>query len=60
MKIRYYIKHVYGTPTLYPIDYAQQLMTLTGCKTLREKDMSALKAMGFEFEQVFQELFQAS
>lgn len=51
-KIQYYARNVYGETKYYPIDYADQLSLLTGCTTLRNRDFTALTALGFEFSEV--------
>ncbi len=46
--LRYYKKTVYGIERNYPYDYKSPLFTLTGRLTLNDKDLEALKEMGFE------------
>jgi hypothetical protein len=40
----------YGKTFIYPITHAKALEDLTGQKTLTEKSIKALKALGFSFE----------
>jgi hypothetical protein len=42
-------KTVYGNDLLYPLNYQQELFTLTGQKTLSQRHIKALRGMGFEF-----------
>ena len=52
MTITYYSRDHYGTRHKYPIEHAEALARLTGCKTLRDSDVIALEAMGFKFREV--------
>ena len=50
--IRFYCRDHYGRQHRYPLDHAEAIERLTGCKTLRDSDMSALRQLGFEFQEV--------
>lgn len=54
MTIHYYIKTVYGKPTMYIVeqDIAKAIGTLTGRKILIKEHKEALEQLGFAFEQV--------
>ena len=43
------IKTNYGRKSIYPLNYQKELFTLTGQKTLTEKNIEALKNLGFQF-----------
>ena len=44
------IKQVYGNKTIYPIcDSGKLLLELTGKKTFTEKDILAIKKLGYTF-----------
>ncbi len=49
--IRVKTKTVYGNELIYPLDYTEQLKTLTGRLTLTKSDITALKGLGFSFSQ---------
>lgn len=49
-EIRVKVKQVYGVDRIYPIDFANELEALTGCKTLSTYHIDALKKLGFEFK----------
>lgn len=44
------IKSYYGVECIYPQTYHEELLALTGRKTLQSRHIDALKAMGFTFE----------
>lgn len=52
--IKVYVKSVYGVDRTYVADpiVAQAIVALTNAKTLEDRHMSALRALGFTFEQV--------
>lgn len=52
--IQVYSRSVYGRSLVYVAnpEQAQSIRTLTGSKTLEERHLSALEALGFTFEQV--------
>ena len=52
MKIRFYVKHVFGVTNCYVLDYAQELQQLTGKKTIDSRDIKSLTELGCTFEQV--------
>lgn len=52
-RIKYFVRHVYGTPMRYVWGrYAEPLQQLTGRITLSNRDMDALAALGVEFEYI--------
>lgn len=51
-EIRFYRKSNYGVEQVYLIDCAEPIARLTGCRTLRDRDMDALKELGFTFQEV--------
>jgi len=53
MTVRVFIRSVYGAPLVYVSDHAQAeaLHALTGCATLTERHVRALRALGFTVEQ---------
>ena len=51
-RIKVKIKNIYGKDLIYPLTYQQELFNLTGQKTLSNRHIEALKGLGFEFEQV--------
>lgn len=54
MNIQYYVKHVFGKPTMYIKDREQAAVVavLIGRKILTQEAMEALKYFGVTFEQV--------
>lgn len=50
--IRYYRKNVYGNDLLYPVDYPLEIESLTGKKTVDQKDIRNFEKLGFKFEEV--------
>lgn len=50
MRMKLRIKDVYGVRRIYPLDFVQEIEALTGQKTLSNKQIKALKALGVEFE----------
>lgn len=52
--IEYYRDRVYGVVKFYVKDpkIAEAIRTLTGRVTISEADMSALKTLGYEFQEV--------
>lgn len=58
MKIHYYIRYVYGLPTIYPhSSCAHEVQVLTRRKTLTVHDLDALRALGLETLEVRDEKF---
>lgn len=53
MKIQYFIRHVYGVPTLYLTGKeAEHVNMLTGKMTLLPRHIKALEALGIGLERV--------
>lgn len=52
--IRYYRKHVYGNELLYPADCKEEILMLTGNRTLTWRTIKALESMGVVFHEVFE------
>lgn len=50
--IRFYVKDVYGNSLKYPVDFADEILMLTGAVTLTDRAIAALTRMGFRFEEV--------
>jgi hypothetical protein len=50
MIIQVKIKNIYGKDLFYPLNFVNELYTLTGNKTLSHRQIEALKAIGFTFE----------
>ncbi len=48
--IKVEVKTHYGRDLIYPLDHAKEIEILTGQKTLTDKNISALKGLGFTFE----------
>lgn len=46
MDIKVRVKNVYGNDLIYPITHQTELATLTGKKTLDQRDIQALQALG--------------
>ena len=44
------VKMVYGSERIYPLNYINELQTLTRQKTLSREQVKCLKNMGFTFE----------
>ena len=56
MTIYIQVKNIYGKDFFYPRNFVNELQTLTGAKTLNNKQMRALQAMGFKFEVITQKI----
>ena len=53
MVIKYYIKHVYGSPRIYPANpAAETLAKIAGTITLKYSDLHNAKLLGLEVEEV--------
>jgi len=53
MKIQYFKRDVYGNPLFYIVgEQAEALRRLTGKKTVDQRDITALEALGHTFELV--------
>lgn len=50
--IRYYRQNNYGNEQFYAVDQAEAIGKLTGRKTLIDRDIEALKELGFEFKEI--------
>jgi hypothetical protein len=50
MIIQIEVKNVYGKDLFYPVNFVNELYTLTGSKTLTHNHIIALKTLGFTFE----------
>jgi len=50
MIIQVEIKNIYGKELVYPLNFVNELYTLTGNKTLSHRQIEALKVLGFIFE----------
>lgn len=44
------IKNVYGNERIYPLNFVNELETLTGQKTISRRHIEMLKNMGFTIE----------
>jgi hypothetical protein len=47
--IKVEVREVYGVERIYPLTYTDEIVTLTGNKTLSRTHVEALKKMGFAF-----------
>lgn len=47
-KLRYYIRSSYGHDRRFPVDFTEELLSLTGKATISDKHFEALKGMGFK------------
>lgn len=56
MNIKFYRKNVYGNDYCYPATkvQAEALQILTNKKTLNDRDLEALKLLGFTLEEVME------
>jgi hypothetical protein len=53
--LAYYTKHVYGVPKRYftsDCDEVKAILSLTGSKTIRDRDIKALATLGIHLKEV--------